>query len=152
MVRERHKVVPAVYCFLQKNGKILLTRRMNTGYEDGKYMVPSGHVEKGESLTAATVRETMEEVGVSVRPEDLRLVHTMYRPSHDATGERADFFFEAEKWQGEPQNCEPEKCDEVGWFPLGNLPENIVEYLHIAIVAAAEGILLSEPWWNDPKK
>lgn len=76
-MRERHKAVPAVYLFLKKDGRIFLMRRMNTGYEDGNYMVPSGHVEKGESLTDAMIRETMEEVGVSVRKEDLRLVHTV---------------------------------------------------------------------------
>ncbi len=149
MTRERHKVVPAVYLFLKKDRKIFLTRRFQTGYEDGKYMVPSGHVEKGESLTEATVRETMEEVGISVRPKDLRLVHTMYRPAHDATGERADFFFEADAWQGEPYNKEPDKCDEVGWFPLDALPENIVAYLRIAIAAAAQGMPLSEPGWDN---
>jgi len=37
MVKERHKVVPASYLVLIKNGKILLQRRFNTGYEDGKY-------------------------------------------------------------------------------------------------------------------
>ena len=148
-MRERHKVVPAVYLFLKKDGKILLTRRMNTGYEDGKYMVPSGHVEKGESLREATVRETMEEVGVKVRKEDLHLCHTMYRAAHDETGERADFFFETDRWEGEPYNKEPDKCDEVDWFPLDALPENIVAYLRVAIVAAGQGVIFSEPGWKD---
>lgn len=148
MARERHKVVPAVYLFLKKDGGILLTRRMNTGYEDGNYMVPSGHVEKGESLTDAVVRETAEEVGVVVLKENLHLVHTMYRAAHDATGERADFFFEASRWEGEPYNKEPEKCDEVAWFPLGALPKNIVGYLRIAINSAEQDAPLSELGWG----
>ncbi|OHA04060.1 MAG: NUDIX hydrolase [Candidatus Sungbacteria bacterium RIFCSPLOWO2_02_FULL_54_10] len=147
VLRERFKVVPAVYLFLSKDGNILLTRRLNTGYEDGKYMVPSGHVEVGESLTSAIMREVMEEVGVAVRPEDLRLVHVMYRAKHDETGERADFFFTADQWEGEPHNRESEKCDEVAWFPADHLPDNTVEYLRHAIACAAKGEMLSEWGW-----
>ena len=146
-MKERHKAVPAVYVFLVRDGKILLTRRKNTGYENGKYMVPSGHVEKAESLTAAMAREAMEEVGITLKKEDLRLVHVMYRAAHDETGERADFFFEATHWEGIPENREPEKCDEVLWFSLGDLPENTVGYLKIALLRWVEGKILSEPGW-----
>lgn len=147
-MKERFKAVPAVYLFLKKDGKIFLTRRCNTGYKDGEYMVPSGHVEAGESLRAAMMREAMEEVGVAVRPEDLRLVHVMYRAAHDATGERADFFFDTPAWEGEPRNCEPDKCDEVGWFSLDRLPENTVGYLVDAITAASRGVSLLELGWD----
>jgi 8-oxo-dGTP diphosphatase len=39
--------------------------------------------------------------------------------------ERIDFCFEATKWQGELTNAEPDKCDELRWTPLNDLPENI---------------------------
>lgn len=149
MAYDRFKVTPAVYLFLHRDGKILFTRRRNTGYEDGKYGVPSGHVEAGESLRAATVRETMEEIGITVKSEDLRLVHVMYRAQHDETGERADFFFTADQWEGEPKNMEPEKCDEVGWFPADNLPGNTVDYLRHAIEHAGKGEILSEWEWKE---
>ncbi|MEK7099438.1 MAG: NUDIX domain-containing protein [Patescibacteria group bacterium] len=149
MARERFKTVPAVYLFLYKKGNILLTRRYQTGYEDGKYMVPSGHVEAGESLCSAVVRETGEEVGLSVRPEDLRLAYIMYRAPHDETGTRSDFFFTAERYAGEPRNREPEKCDEVGWFPADNLPENTVAYLRHAIEHARKGGMFCDWGWND---
>lgn len=147
-MKERFKVVPAVYIFLEKDGGILLTRRYNTGYKDGEYMVPSGHVEKGESLRDAMIREAMEEVGVTVRREDMELVHVMYRAAEDATGERADFFFKPASWKGEPRNCEPHKCDEVAWFPLDRLPENTVGYLTDAISAARRGVSLLEMGWE----
>ena len=147
-MKERFKAVPAVYLFLKKDGNIFLTRRFNTGYKDGEYMVPSGHVEAGESLCAAMAREAMEEVGVLVRPVDLRLVHVMYRAAADATGERADFFFDTASWEGEPRNCEPDKCDEVGWFPLYRLPQNTVGYLTDAIAASSRGVPLLELGWD----
>lgn len=148
MKRERFKAVPAVYLFICKEGDILLTRRCNTGYEDGKYMVPSGHVEDGEPLREAAARETMEEVGLAVRPEDLRLVHVMYRAPHDSTGARADFFFTTEQYDGEARNMEPDKCDEVGWFPAARLPDNTVAYLRAAIEASQRGDVLTEWGWE----
>lgn len=149
MARERFTTVPAVYLFLYKEGNILLTRRYRTGYEDGKYMVPSGHVEAGESLRSAVVRETMEEVGITVRPEDLRLAYIMYRAPHDETGTRSDLFFTAERYTGEPRNMEPEKCDEVGWFAADNLPENTVAYLRHAIEHARKGEMFCDWGWGN---
>lgn len=66
----------AVFIVLRNNdGAVLLHRRCNTGYMDGRYDLPSGHVEKGEPLLRAAVRELREETGVTVLEEDLRLWH-----------------------------------------------------------------------------
>ena len=46
MAKERNKIIPASYAVLIKDNKVLLVRRFNTGYEDGKYSLPAGHVEK----------------------------------------------------------------------------------------------------------
>lgn len=32
----------------------------------------------------------------------------------------------------EPQNREPEKCEDMQWFPLNNLPQNITPQVQIA--------------------
>ncbi len=96
----RNKPVPAVYILLEKEGKILLGRRMNTGYQDGNYQVPAGHVEEGELPTEAIIREAKEEVNVDLSLNDLELVHVEYRPKHDPSGDRIDLFFKAKKWGG----------------------------------------------------
>ena len=36
--------------------------------------------------------------------------------------ERVDFFVHIYKWQGEPVNAEPDKCDELCWVNMNNLP------------------------------
>src|SRR5689334_8641182 len=64
----------AAHIFLLKDNAVLLLRRANTGYEDGNYGVVAGHVELGESVTQAAVREIWEEVGVIVRLPDLQPV------------------------------------------------------------------------------
>ena len=63
MTRDRNKAVPASYLFLQKGDGILLMRRQNSGYYDGWYTVPAGHVEAGELPVDALLREAKEEIG-----------------------------------------------------------------------------------------
>ncbi|KKT86389.1 MAG: NUDIX hydrolase, partial [Microgenomates group bacterium GW2011_GWA1_Microgenomates_45_10] len=66
--KDRHRIIPASYVILQRENKILLQRRYNTGYEDGNYSFVSGHVEQGESYINAIIREAKEEAGVELKP------------------------------------------------------------------------------------
>lgn len=75
MAKERHKLIPSVYLILIKDNKILLLRRYNTGFMDGYYSFPAGHVEPNETLTQAMVREAKEEIGIDVNQKDLKLIH-----------------------------------------------------------------------------
>lgn len=139
-------MIASGYIFLIKDHKILLGRRCNTGFEDGNYGLPAGHIEEFEPLTAGTVREIKEEIGLDVQPEDLRLVHVMHRIGDD---ERMDFFFVADKWTGEPQNTEPEKCDDLSWFDLDRLPSNMIPYVATALQNYLQGQLYSEFGWDN---
>jgi len=145
MARKRFKVIPTVYLLLIKGNKILLSRRYNTGFHDGEYSFPAGHLEGNETLTQAMVREAKEEIGVEISPEDLKLVHVMHRK--EPNEERLNFFFVAEKWKGEPRNMEPAKCDDLRWFDLDKLPENTIPYIKQAINCFLKGIFYSEYGW-----
>lgn len=126
----RFKLVSAVHLFLTKDDKILLLRRYNTGYEDGNYSVIAGHLDGGEKVKTAMIREAKEEVGIDIAGEDLTVVQVMHRLSED---ERIDFFLHALKWSGEIHNQEPDKCDELSWHSLDDLPVNIIPYVARAI-------------------
>ncbi|MEZ4200013.1 MAG: hypothetical protein R3B69_00185 [Candidatus Paceibacterota bacterium] len=52
------------------------------------------------------------------------------KATHD---ERIDFFMTTSTYQGEVTNCEPEKCDDISWFPLDTLPNNTIDYVRQAI-------------------
>lgn len=145
---KRHKIVPASYLILFKNNEILLQRRFNTGYEDGKYSVAAGHVEKGETFTQCLIREVKEEIGILLNPEDLKVVHVVHRNSGtEENNERTDVFFTAENWEGNIENKEPHKCDDLSWFDLNNLPENIIPYIRQAIDCIKNKTFYSEHGW-----
>jgi 8-oxo-dGTP diphosphatase len=139
----RFKLILSVYLILVKDDKVLLLRRANTGYEDGKYSLPAGHADGDEPGREATAREALEEAGIKVKPQDLKFAHCMHRLQND---ERVDFFFTADKWEGEPKNMEPEKCDDLSWFPLDNLPDNIIPYIKQSLESQRDGIYYSEFW------
>src|SRR5216683_1726231 len=86
---QRFKLVSAVHLFLIRDGQVLLQRRFNTGYEDGNYSVIAGHLDGGEEIITAMIREAWEEDGIEIVPEDIQAVGVMHR---NASDERVDFF------------------------------------------------------------
>ena len=142
---ERFRAKVAVHVLLVREGSVLLLRRANTGYEDGNYSVPAGHLDGDESATSAAAREALEETGVVIDTATLRFVGVMHRKSND---ERIDFFFEATAWSGELANAEPEKCDELAWYAFDNLPPNVVPYVRRAIENYRAGIVFEEFGWE----
>lgn len=149
--KERFKITPASYLVLEKDGKFLLARRFNTGYEDGKYSLVAGHLDGKETFRQAMVREAMEEAGIVLAVNDLQVVHTMHRITEtDKVGlrERMDIFIKAEKWKGELKNMEPHKCDDLSWFSIDNLPDNTIPYVRHALECIQNGVTYSEFGWE----
>lgn len=138
MSKDRHVLKIAVYAVLVKDNEVLLTRRKNTGWQDGNYSLPAGHLEQNETLVEAVIREAREEIGVDLIRETIRLEHTMHRQHL-----YIDFFFTA-KWNGVPENLEPDKCDDIQWFSLQSLPSNVVPSVRHGITALNEGTSFSE--------
>ncbi|OIO26961.1 hypothetical protein AUJ14_00645 [Candidatus Micrarchaeota archaeon CG1_02_55_22] len=138
--------IAAVYLIFRRDGKLLLLKRINTGYEDGNYSLVAGHVDARETAAQAAVREAAEEAGVKVRLAELRLVHVMHRLSGEQ--ERIDFFFEVLKWSGEPVNKEPSKCGGLGWFDEARLPDNVVPCVRKALLDARAGVIYGEYGWD----
>ena len=140
--RKYYTVVMASHVIFERDGKVLLSRRYNTGYRDGEYSLPAGHIEEGEFATQAALREAHEEVGVVVKPEDLLPAHITHL--HRGDHERIAFFFSAKQWDGEPINMEPEKCDEIRWVDVNQLPSNTVPYVRAALEHYFAGCFFSE--------
>ena len=126
MINGRFSLIPAVYLIFVRNNQILLIRRFQTGYMDGYYGLPSGHIDGDEPADQAAIREAKEEVGITLQPEELEFAFLMHRRATEGNHERMDLFFKVKSWQGEPINAEPEKCDELLWTAQDDLPAKVV--------------------------
>ncbi len=133
-----------VHLFFLQDNQILLARRFNTGYADGQYGVPAGHLDGGESVRAAAAREALEETGVRLDLQDILFAGVVHRQEGD---ERVDFFVRVRSWQGEPANSEPDKCDDMRWFDLQALPENMIPYVRKALQNYLQGTCFDEYGW-----
>lgn len=131
----------AVYIILEKEHKILLLRRYNTGWEDGQYTLPAGHLDGGETVSDTAIREAKEEIGIILNNKDIEIVHAMHRKSNF---EYVDYFAQAHSWQGNPEIKEPNKADDLKWFDINNLPENTLSYIKKALDNYKNGIMFSE--------
>lgn len=137
----RFTMVVTAHLLLIKDEQILLSRRFQTGYEDGNYSLPAGHVDADESCLQAMIREAKEEIGLDLQAENLNFSHVMHRFEGR---EAIDFFFSCEKWRGEAKNMEPDKCDDLAWFPIQNLPEHTIPYIKQAVNLHLQGKAYSE--------
>jgi 8-oxo-dGTP diphosphatase len=133
-----------VHLLFFRENQVLLLRRFNTGYADGHYSVPAGHLDGGETVTAAAAREAEEETGLRIEADDIAFSSVVHRKGDD---ERVDFFVHIRNWQGEPVNTEPEKCDELRWVNLDKLPENVIPYVRKAIQNHRVGVQFDEFGW-----
>lgn len=104
------------------DGKLFLARRSQTvKNERGCWETPGGSVKFGETLESAVRREMMEEYGVEI--EILRPFPAADHLIPDEGQHWVAVTYLAKMKPGSsPKIMEPEKCDEIGWFALGELP------------------------------
>ena len=133
-IRTFSAVFPFIFTIDSGKTLILLHRRQNTGYQDGKWDIAgSGHVDEGETAMSALVRECAEELGIVVETGDLAFAHLSHGFSTDRT--YYDIYFAVGKYKGTPSIMEPDKCSELSWFDVNDLPPDIIECRRIAIQA-----------------
>ncbi len=128
---------------LIKDNQILLSRRYNTGYQDGNYCLVGGHLEENETVKGCIIREAKEEIGITLLPEDLKVIHISHRFNMIDRTYFSSYVL-AGKWSGEIANMEPNKCDDLKWFKLNELPENISPHIKFALENINKNIFFSE--------
>lgn len=109
---------------INDQGEVLLQKRGQTSKnEAGFWSKPGGAVEYRERVEDAVIREIKEELGI-----DIELVKLMGFTNHIIEAENQhwiSFNFLAKIVNGTPQNLEPGKIEEIGWFKLNELPEKL---------------------------
>lgn len=131
MANQRHLVRAAVFVIIEKEDKVLLLRRYNTGYRDGQYTLPAGHVEPNETFLETCVREAKEEVCIDINPKDLKLVHVMQR--HEKGVDVIDYYFQIKSWNGDPKIGEPHKADQLKWVPSHDIKNHAIHFVSKAL-------------------
>ena len=147
MSKNRFKVYASVHILFIKEGEILLLRRKNIT-SDGLYSVIAGHLDGGETATQASIREAKEEIGVDVKPEDVKITTVCHSYSRHNEREFVQFYAVCNNWSGQIINNEPDKCNEVKFFPINKLPENIVPYVKEGIEKTLAGVCYYEHGWE----
>jgi 8-oxo-dGTP diphosphatase len=120
---ERFMTRQAVFVIVYNDKNEVLLQQRDKEYLRGYWDFPSGHVECGEELQVAAIRELAEETGVMGNSEDLRLVHI---DQYFIEVDYVNYVFELRSWQGKPHILEPEKCSAMDWFSIDDLPKKCV--------------------------
>jgi 8-oxo-dGTP diphosphatase len=134
----------AILLLINEKSEVLLLRRKGASFGDGLYSLPGGKIESGETALEAAQREAREEIGLTV--DQLKLVHVV-----DRQGTETEFYvfvFKPQLWQGVPFNSEPDKHDDMRWFPLDKLPEKLIPAHRQAIELSQDGIAYSQHGWD----
>jgi ADP-ribose pyrophosphatase YjhB (NUDIX family) len=157
----RHfQLIVDIHLLLVSNGDLLLGRRANTGYGDGAYEPPSGRLAERETLVEAAVRVAAAQVGITLDPARVSLAHVL----HDVSGAgRMAFFLTIDDWAGqagpvagqtalgetvagETASGDPappvpvtRSYSDFGWYPLTDLPANMIDRARVAVRNYAAG-------------
>ena len=151
----RHfQLIVDIHLLLVSNGDLLLGRRANTGYGDGAYEPPSERLAERETLVEAAVRVAASQVGIALDPAEVSLAHVL----HDVSGQgRMAFFLTADGWTGEACAVPPGPVpsgpgpalpgtgsySDFGWYPLTDLPANMIDRARVAVRNYAAGARFS---------
>jgi ADP-ribose pyrophosphatase YjhB (NUDIX family) len=105
-----------------QKGEVLLIRRKDTG----RWGMPAGSLELGDSVTDAVKREVLEETGLRVI--SCRPIAIYSDPKYSVTypnGDQVQIFamvFIVDEWDGELVR-ETDETSDIGFFPLDKLPD-----------------------------
>jgi len=147
--KETFRIYCATGLFLIIDGKLLLMKRQNTGFGDGWWAIPGGSIDGGEPMKEALIREAKEELGITLDPADVTYASSVHIAPHFRTPREVLLFcFHASRYSGTLTNMEPDKCEEIRFFDLDNLPENRLEGGALALDNFFKGIPFAEMHWD----
>lgn len=132
---ERALFRAAIFVAIENDkGEFLLQRRANTGFLDGYYDFASGHLEFGESYQVCAARETKEEFGIDVEPDELvaaALFHSAFEPKVNYL----NVIFRTKMFKGTPIIGEPEKIDHIGWYAPKDFPAKLTVGVRVFLMS-----------------
>jgi 8-oxo-dGTP diphosphatase len=113
-----------------KQGNVVLIRKNRPDWQKGRLNGVGGHIEPGETPEAAMVREFREEAGATVT---WRYFCRVYGDGYEV------FYFSSH----DTADIRTMTDEEVGSYPLNNLPENILPNLKWLLPMAAYPLVIT---------
>jgi len=123
----------AVHMIIYKDNKILVQKRKGSKLWPGYYALPAGHIDKGENQYDALIREAQEELGIVINLKKIINSYVVLRRNYFEINGKVlepyiDYYFEIEEYEGIPKIIEEDRCDELIWVDINNLPEPFINY------------------------
>jgi len=129
-MEEKQRPQVGVGVMIFKEGKVLLGRRHDDPnkadsdlHGEGTWTMPGGKLDFRETLIGGIYREALEETGIKVNKEKLKIISVadeIVPDNHYVT-----IGFLCENFEGEPKIMEPEEITEWKWYNLDILPEKV---------------------------
>ena len=149
---EKEKFLSSVYLIIRNEKKeILLQRRQGTKLWSGFLALPAGHIDEGENAYDAVIREAREELGIEISISNIIDTFVVNRRNKSLLP-YFDVYFEIDSYIGEIKISEPEKCSELVWCDINNLPNDMIDFEIEAIKNNLNGIKFSVISVDNEKK
>lgn len=149
---EKEKFLSSIYLIIKNSeGKILLQRRQGTKLWPGFLALPAGHVDEGEDVYEAAIREAREELSITITKDDIIDTFAVNR-KNKSLPPYFDVYFELKSYQGEISINEPEKCSELVWADINDMPEDMIDFEATAIKNNIKGIKFSTIFADNEKR
>ena len=115
--KTEHRATIGAGAVVIRDARLLLVR-ITYGWAKGRWLIPSGEQQPGESLAGCAVRELQEEAGLRGRAAGIAAVRSLATPS----GSDTFIAFHTDADHGEPQPDRRE-TDAAGFFSLAKIEE-----------------------------
>ena len=111
-----------------KNNQVLLAKEKipDIWMENGIF-AGSGHVDENEAAMQAVVRELKEEIDIVVDIKEVEFAHVSHRVGTNGIRTYFDIYFLVKNYSGTAKIAEPDKCSELKWFDIDNLPDDMID-------------------------
>ena len=143
MKKDREKFLSSIYIIIKnEDNKILLQRRQGTKFCSGYLALPAGHLDVGENVYDALIREAKEELDIDISINDIVDTFVVNRRNRTLLP-YFDVYFEINNYKGDIKINEPNKCSELVWASLDKLPSDMIDFEKDAIYNTLKGIKFS---------
>lgn len=140
MARERKVNVGVIVVVVRDDGRFLMCRRSGM-HGAGTWSTPGGWMRHKETPEQTAEREVLEETGVTVRRPELFAVTNDVFTEEDVHS--VTLWLAARYWSGEPTIREPNKCTELRWVAVDEMPRPLFlpfENINMRVVAEQIGV------------